>query len=196
MAKLKICPFCKAHNDPASIECINCEADLTRVRVIDEQEEQKKAERANPVLAVPARYRTCECGAKNAANARKCSVCGEDISDVTPEEEVSADQSMYRLESMDAQCRVSIEKEMVIGREYSLKEYLGNKPFVSRKHAKLTLEADGLYIENLSNTNYTYVNNRRITQKTRLSDGDEIGLGGFVCEGQRQEQAAYFMVKY
>jgi pSer/pThr/pTyr-binding forkhead associated (FHA) protein len=73
-------------------------------------------------------------------------------------------------------------------------EYLEKKPYVSRTHARLTPEEDGLWVENLSNTNYTYVNNRRITEKTRLQPGDELALGGTNMDGNRQEQAAYFTV--
>lgn len=48
------------------------------------------------------------------------------------------------------------------------------------------------YIENMSNTNFTYVNNKKILGKTKFQDGDEVGLGGTNINGKRQEQAAYF----
>ncbi|MGN1108725.1 MAG: FHA domain-containing protein [Oscillospiraceae bacterium] len=48
---------------------------------------------------------------------------------------------------------------------------------------------------NLSTTNFTYVNNVRISSRQELHDGDEIGLGGNSAEGTRQEGAAYFTVR-
>ena len=63
---------------------------------------------------------------------------------------------------------------------------------ISKKTIKTKNE---LFIENLSNTNFTYVNNKKILEKTKLQDGDEIGLGGTNLNGKCQEQAAYFLVR-
>jgi len=76
-----------------------------------------------------------------------------------------------------------------------MSDYLINKKYVGRSQAKLTINNNELWIENLSGTNPTFVNNKKITEKTKLSDGDEIGLGGIVINGSRQEQAAYFLVR-
>ena len=35
----------------------------------------------------------------------------------------------------------------------------------------------------------------KITEKVKLNDGDEFGLGGITINGNRQEQAAYFLVR-
>jgi len=79
---------------------------------------------------------------------------------------------------------------------YDVGEYLSAKGYVSRVHAKLVLEEGDLHIENMSNTNFTYVvNNEKILVKTKLQDGDEVGLGGMNLNGVRQEQAAYFQVR-
>lgn len=40
MEKYKICPSCKAKNPPALFECMNCESDLTRVKITDEETEK------------------------------------------------------------------------------------------------------------------------------------------------------------
>lgn len=81
-----------------------------------------------------------------------------------------------------------------MGREAELKDYLGDKMYVSRQHAKLTVVAGKVLIENLSNTNRTFINNKPIagSEPTALSDGDEIGLGGMEINGVRQSQATYF----
>lgn len=86
------------------------------------------------------------------------------------------------------------EPVTVIGRNAALKEYLGAKSYVSRTHAKLTVVAGKVFIENLSKTNGTYINNESLEcgAPVPLQSGDEIGLGGKVLQSTRQEQAAYF----
>ena len=76
-----------------------------------------------------------------------------------------------------------------------MRECLLDKQYVSRIHAKITVENGAAFIENLSNTNYTYVNNIRIPSgRTQLNVGDEVALGGIVVNGARQKEAAYFIV--
>lgn len=144
--------------------------------------------------------RVCECGTKNAPNARKCSSCNEDISDITPtpdtEKEKVDETISFVLSSLDGQFAYKVTTDDVtIGRENIMSEYLSVKSYVSRSHARIIKENNELYIENLSNTNFTYVNNKKITEKTKLQDGDEIGLGGTNLNGKCQKQAAYFLVR-
>lgn len=200
MEKYKICPSCKTKNPPALFECMNCEADITGVKITDEKTERMIAENVVVQSEVPKKMvRVCECGAKNAPNARKCNSCNEDISDITPSpdtEEEQKDITTFVLSSLDGQYTYKItSEEAIIGRENVMSEYLSAKSYVSRSHAKLTMANDELFIENLSNTNFTYVNNKKITDRTKLQDGDVIGLGGTNLNGKRQEQAAYFMVR-
>ncbi len=49
---------------------------------------------------------------------------------------------------------------------------------VSWEHARLTVESDGVYIEDLSSQNGTFINDRRIHERTRLDDGDYVRVGG------------------
>lgn len=201
MEKYKICPSCKTKNPPTMFECINCEADLTGVKITDEETEKMIAENAAiQAEATPKKMvRVCECGAKNAPNARKCSSCNEDISDIIPipdVEEEKKEVASFVLSSLDGQFAYKITADdLTIGRENTMSEYLSAKSYVSRSHAKLTLVNNELFIENLSNTNFTYVNNKKIMEKTKLQDGDEIGLGGTNVNGKCQEQAAYFLVR-
>lgn len=175
------------------LECIYCEADLTGVKISD-TESENTVEDKSPKEPAAALVRTCECGAKNPPNARKCSACGEDISDITPAPETK--ETAFALSSTDGQYVYTVTaREVVIGRENTMGEYLARKSYVSRAHAKLTFENDELYIENLSTTNFTYINNGKITGKEKLSDGDEIGLGGMSLGGNRQSEAAYFIVR-
>ena len=198
MNKYKICPECHEKNDPSMIECAYCEADLTGVRITDEETERmtqaNAAVQTEPSVKL---IRLCDCGAKNAPNARKCYACHEDISDITPtpDTEETAAKS-FILSSMDGLYAYTMTAdEVTIGRECVMGEYLGSKSYVSRSHAKLSVESGELWIENLSGTNYTYVNNQKITEKTKLADGDEVGLGGMSINGSRQEQAAYLLVR-
>lgn len=198
MEKYKICPSCHEKNEPTLLECLYCEADLTRVKITDEETEKMNEVNSAAQQPVVTMVRLCECGAKNPPNARKCSSCGEEISDITPtpDEQESVVETTFVLSSTDGQYAYKMTSdEVVIGRENIMSEYLSSKSYVSRAHAKLILENNELYIENLSGTNFTYINNKKITAKEKLSDGDEIGLGGTNINGKCQSEAAYFLVR-
>lgn len=201
MKKYKICPSCQTKNPPTLFECLNCEADLTMVKIMDEE-----TEKANQIVKSDTKpeaetvmlIRLCECGTKNPPNARKCSICGEDISDVTPTPDKSETpkEESFVLSSLDGQYAFKIaEKTTEVGKESRMSEYLTAKPYVSRHHAVFSILDGKLYIENISTTNYTFVNNIKISEKTELHDGDEIGLGGTSINGNRQTNAAYFLVR-
>lgn len=201
MEKYKICPSCKAKNPPALFECMSCEADLIGVKITDEETEKMNAENvaAQAEVSPQKMVRVCECGTKNAPNARKCSSCDEDISDITPTPDIrdkTKEERAFVLSSLDGRYAYMVTADdITIGRESTMSEYLSAKSYVSRSHARITKENNELYIENLSNTNFTYVNNKKITEKTMLQDGDEIGLGGTNLNGKCQEHAAYFLVR-
>lgn len=142
-------------------------------------------------------FRFCDCGAQNPPQARKCQVCGEDISDIIPMEAGICWPRLFECKAIGDPFSATLKQPVtLIGREAEWKEYLSGKPYVSRQHARLTLEAGRLFIENLSKTNMTYVNNRLIegSEPVELKAGDEVGLGGMVINGSRQEKAAYFRV--
>ncbi len=192
MNKFKVCPDCGFHNAPSRIECAECEADLTRVAVSDENTERLDLTPA----ARSGMVRICDCGAKNPAAARKCASCGEDISDIIPSEDTEQAARHFTLASVDGEYAAELaEAETVVGRERFMAEYLSGKPFVSRVHAKLTVDGGRLFITNLSSTNRTYLNNSLVTETRELRDGDEIGLGGCEINGGRQSGAAYFTVR-
>lgn len=204
MQKYKICPLCHSKNEPTLLECLYCEADLTRVKITDEEAEKMLEENAAAISVSSGKatmVRVCDCGEKNPANARKCQACGEDISDITPipdeaPENATAATPTYVLSSLDGQYAYKISAdETVIGREHTMGDYLAAKRYVSRTHAKLTIEGGAVYIENLSGTNFTYVNNKKIVAKTELKNGDELGLGGTNINGKCQSEAAYFLVR-
>ena len=202
MSKFKICPECGTKNPPNVIECEHCDWDLMSVLVTDEQQEAAKKASEETVSDKNSLVRVCsECSTKNPPNARKCSNCGEDISDIiatadiapTPEPEIKS--AAFVLKSLDDRITFKIDRDNIIfGREHELKNYLAAKIFVSRRHCKFTLENGKLFVEDLNSANGTYVNNQKIFQKTKLARGDEVGLGGATFNGSRQDNAAYFFV--
>ena len=197
MEKYKICPNCKKHNGTNEMVC-ECGYDIDEVPITDDakENERTKKEEKEPEHKL---FRYCDnCDTKNEANARKCINCQEDISGIELEEERSdSKKAPYMIESIDGKVFMEIDKDTLIGRESILAEYLSEKTYVSRNHAKLTISGGELFIQNISKTNFTYVNNIKIDENVpvKLSDGDEIGLGGIQKDGKRQDLAAYFVVR-
>ena len=193
MAKFKICPLCGAENAPSLMDCENCSADLMGVRIMEEDDEPKPE--TLPLEEPPKiLVRICDCGAQNPSNARKCSACGEDISDILPTE-LEAAQEKYRLTSLDGTFAYDItEDEVVVGREHEMQCFLAGKSYVSRKQCRFYMQDGKLYLENLSSTNPTFVNDQQIGSTVEVKDGDEVRLGGFCKDGKRQELAAYLLV--
>ena len=198
MEKFKICPVCGMHNKPNMIECIGCETDLTSVKATDEATEQAKiTAQENTSENVEEKYvRICDCGCINSATAKKCIECGEDISDIAPILQSENNTCKYVMTSLDGEYAYEIKDgTAILGRENEMKEYLADKAYLSRQHAKIMKDDDKVYIENLSNTNFTFVNNQKIVEKTELHVDDEIGLGGNETNGSRQSGAAYLILR-
>jgi two-component system cell cycle response regulator len=68
-------------------------------------------------------------------------------------------------------------KRTTIGRRGSADVMLDD-PTVSWEHARLTIEPDGVDIEDLGSRNGTFINDRRVQGRARLHDGDYLRLGG------------------
>jgi len=66
---------------------------------------------------------------------------------------------------------------ILIGRSNEAIIRINYDNFCSRKHALLYWENKACFIKDLDSTNGTFVNNKRISQKTKLHDGDITGLG-------------------
>jgi ribosomal protein L40E len=201
LTKFKVCPVCGEHNPPALLECRKCETDLTGVKVVDEA----ILAAANAREDMPANddsrgpVKICDCGAANPPQARKCSACGEDLSDIRATERTGNRETQAKavLRSVDGGFSFALEKSVtVIGREAEMRQYLESKSYVSRMHAKFTVVGGDVYIANISGTNRTFVNNVLIPgdAPTLLKKGDEIGLGGKLVGGERQSGAAYLVV--
>jgi signal transduction histidine kinase len=68
-------------------------------------------------------------------------------------------------------------REFTIGREASCDLVLDDRT-VSRKHARVLVTEEGVYIEDLESRNGTYVSGRRVG-KHKLSPGETASVGGF-----------------
>jgi hypothetical protein len=67
--------------------------------------------------------------------------------------------------------------QFVIGRTSDCQLSLDD-PLVSRRHAVLAVEIDGVFIEDLGSRNGVFLNNQRIERRSRINDGDVIRIGG------------------
>ncbi len=72
-----------------------------------------------------------------------------------------------------------IPGENIIGREGD-GVILVKSSTVSRRHARIMLDATGGMIEDLGSKNGTYVNDRRVDAATRITDGDQIRIGSLL----------------
>ena len=70
---------------------------------------------------------------------------------------------------------VVADKEIIVGRSSELDMVLV-EDMVSRKHAKIQLQADGIWIEDLASTNGTFVNGEKI-KRAKLKEGDRVLFG-------------------
>lgn len=69
--------------------------------------------------------------------------------------------------------------ENIIGREGE-GAILVKSSTVSRRHARITIDAAGAVVEDLGSKNGTYVNDERIETKTAIADGDQIRIGSLL----------------
>jgi pSer/pThr/pTyr-binding forkhead associated (FHA) protein len=87
-----------------------------------------------------------------------------------------------------AEIPLPAKQEILIGREdpvsgiypeVDLTPHGGDEGGVSRRHARLIVEAGQYYVEDLDSTNFTFVNKQKLAPRTRtlVKDSDEIRCG-------------------
>jgi len=69
--------------------------------------------------------------------------------------------------------------ENVLGREGSGIILLKSST-VSRRHARITIDAEHATVEDLGSKNGTYVNDRRVTVPTPVADGNQVRIGSLL----------------
>jgi pSer/pThr/pTyr-binding forkhead associated (FHA) protein len=72
---------------------------------------------------------------------------------------------------------ISVEHEIVLGRDAPGDGSLGEDPELSRRNTRVWRADDGFMIEDLGSTNGTFLNARRIDGPERLAVGDVIQVG-------------------
>ena len=70
---------------------------------------------------------------------------------------------------------IAPEKQILIGRSSDLDMVLV-EDMVSRKHARIAMQSDQIWIEDLGSTNGTFVNGEKI-KRARLKEGDRVLIG-------------------
>lgn len=77
----------------------------------------------------------------------------------------------------------------VVGRAFDADVSL-DESGVSRRHARIVVEGDGAFIEDLGSKNGTFVGGLRVCDRVPLCDGDAVGLGGLALTYRRQTSNA------
>ena len=83
----------------------------------------------------------------------------------------------FILKSMADGVEIPITGPLLVGRHPECGLLLpsgGSEGGPSRRHAQLSLEEGGLWVEDIGSKNGTFVNNTRVTVKTRLRSGDRL----------------------
>ncbi len=74
---------------------------------------------------------------------------------------------------------VELNEGMITFGRGLLNDIVIDRPGVSRKHAGIMVDSEGVWIADLGSRNGTYVNDERIgSEPTRLDDEDFVELGG------------------
>jgi pSer/pThr/pTyr-binding forkhead associated (FHA) protein len=77
---------------------------------------------------------------------------------------------------------------LVLGRQKDC-DCIINDPLLSRHHCRLTVDERGdHWLEDLSSTNSTFLNSRKLQEKSRLQYGDRIVMGDTILRFYLEEE--------
>ena len=197
--KGKKCPSCGTFNRINNIFCTGCGEDLLRVPISDGELSEEESISAEPqtenVTECVTFQRKCpKCGKIQPYRMSRCDcgtllltqppyeAPGEDTNVKTDEEiDPQGTENSYALVSEDGTYHLLLPSgaDYLLGRKETGSEYLGQKSFVSGKHARIRVNEEGITIEHIGSTNPTLVNGAELKPKTpySLSEGDRISLG-------------------
>jgi pSer/pThr/pTyr-binding forkhead associated (FHA) protein len=105
----------------------------------------------------------------------------EKIRILTEAEPVTTSQSTYFIYQNGPMAGQKVQldsskPELIIGRGPEANWQIDDKN-ISRKHAKIKQDIDGIWIEDLSSKNGTWLNGQQLSAAAQLKDADVIGLG-------------------
>jgi DNA-binding winged helix-turn-helix (wHTH) protein len=101
--------------------------------------------------------------------------CGEATESGPPPSAASAGALSHRLLFDDREISLH-EGENLLGRVEEGRVWI-ESPTVSRRHARILVEGDRAFLEDLASKNGTFLRGERIASPAPLADGDEIRLG-------------------
>ena len=196
------CPQCGNQNVVGAAFCDECGASLAGVAPA------VAPSAPAPAPAPPAGGVICPvCGASNPPGAAFCDECGASLvaapppvtPSVTPAVQPppvtpppAAIQPRLVIQTSGAELRIPVgPSEVIVGREdpvsgvfpdINLESHGGDEGGVSRRHAKITIQGNQCFIEDLNSTNYTFVNKQKLNPGVRqlLNEGDEVRFGKVV----------------
>lgn len=167
------CPSCGADNLPGSNFCSNCGISMAAVQagaspVVVADEGLLPPEEPEAIAGVP--------------------------EEAAVEKEIPASTGVRRFIVRDTGSEIllpSADGEYILGREdpisgvfpeVDLNPHQGEQSGVSRRHAKLIIQAGLAFIEDLDSTNFTFVERKKLQPRTptALSNGDDVRLGKLV----------------
>ena len=174
------CPACGADNLPDSVFCSNCGIDMQQVA----QEETEIEPVAEPE----------ELGEDEPEPVAELEVLEEDEPELVAVPEPSAPTGRFRFVVRDTGAEIALptaEGEHIIGRddpvsgvfpEVDMNPHDGEHFGVSRRHAKLIIDAGLVFIQDLDSTNFSFVDRQKLAPDTpvALSHGAEVRLGKLV----------------
>ena len=73
---------------------------------------------------------------------------------------------------------LSLDDEVLVGRNGECDVTLADDPFVSTKHARFFRNGDNWFVEDLGSTNGTMLNGVKISGEQKLKNGDSLMFGG------------------
>ncbi len=100
------------------------------------------------------------------------------------EEAQTATTYLLTIEPKDTQgTEYPLEEEMFLGRDEECEITISDS-FTSHRHARIFLEENTLYLEDLASTNGTFVNGEKIEKPYLLEQRDRIQIGNTVLEAK------------
>ncbi len=96
-------------------------------------------------------------------------------------------------DGLGSRTRIDMGSSVTIGRDPVCEIAYPEVPSLSRSHARVDFNGDGVIVEDLGSTNGTFVNDGRVVSRMRLDTGDRIQFGALHFKFYREEdvEAAY-----